>query len=302
MPGFAVRMELWSMFASFVVSFVSVGWWSSFGDQRGRKPVLFVSLMGAMLLDFIYLAVANTGFQEDGISLGLILDGLLGGFATFNGVLHAYASDVSPNSLSRTVIFGGLQAVSFIFFRFGAFLGLLADGAVPHGILGYAISGFLGCANLVYIYRLLPESLAPQPTEQQPLSQKAALKYIVLPFSLFLSKGPWRKQLVLLACSIYIYCWTLAFGGKMAAFTSDAGYFPALPRWLLLLIPSILNLLTWLCLLPGMSFSFHFPSLVSNADLTQPSHPYSNAHTALRPSLGAPSPNPSPKTPSSSVQ
>lgn len=39
-----------AMFASFVVSFVSVGWWSELGDRRGRRIVLFCSILGALLM------------------------------------------------------------------------------------------------------------------------------------------------------------------------------------------------------------------------------------------------------------
>ncbi|KAJ7434732.1 hypothetical protein FB451DRAFT_1571844 [Mycena latifolia] len=256
MPGVTVYMELWSMFASFVVSFISIGWWSTFGDRRGRKPVLLVSITGAMLVDLIYLIVAKS--QGDGISIGLIIEGLLGGFATFNGAVHAYTYDLLPSPLSRTVIFGAVQAVSFAFFRVGAYLGLLADLSpdLHHSNLGYVFSVVLGCANLVYMYWVLPESLPSPSTEQgaQTSGQDSALKYIIKPFSIFLRRAPSRKKIVLLACSIYMYSWTSGLGVKMAVFTSDKGYFPALPRSLLLIIPSILNLLTWLCVFPGVAF------------------------------------------------
>ncbi|KAJ6600424.1 hypothetical protein DFH09DRAFT_1355705 [Mycena vulgaris] len=256
MPGVTVRMELWSMFASLVVSFVSVGWWSTFGDRRGRKPVLFVSILGAVLVDFIWLSVANTYSQQDGISLGLIVEGLLGGFATFNGVVHAYAYDLSPSPLSRTVIFGAIQAVSFTFFRVGAFVGLLSGPSVPflrRRSMDYIISVVLGCCNLVYVYCLLPESLAP-PQNIQPPAQKSLLKHILTPFSIFLRRTPSRKAIILLAFSVYVYSWTLGFGVKMAVFTTDKGYFAAVPRSLLLLAPSIINLLTWLCAIPALAF------------------------------------------------
>jgi hypothetical protein len=40
--------------------------------------------------DFVFLVVARRSFQRDGISIGLILEGVLGGFPAFNGVVHAY--------------------------------------------------------------------------------------------------------------------------------------------------------------------------------------------------------------------
>lgn len=120
-----------------LISFASVGWWSSFGDRRGRKYVLLIAVLGAMLRsvasclwcrmfisapsDSIYLAVAQTKFQDDGVSIALIVNGILGGFATFNGVAYAYVarpisktfiwnscryvSDVSTSSLSRFFTF-----------------------------------------------------------------------------------------------------------------------------------------------------------------------------------------------------
>jgi hypothetical protein len=69
---------------------------------------LFVSILGALLMyvsqlrrflaieffrDLIYLVVANIPAAHrnagDSLSLGLIVQGLLGGFSTYNGVVHA---------------------------------------------------------------------------------------------------------------------------------------------------------------------------------------------------------------------
>jgi hypothetical protein len=98
------------MFGSFVVSFISVGWWSELGDRKGRKIVLLFSILGAVVVcvifdrdslakltpfsDLFYLLAANTSPSQDDardmMSLGLIIEGLLGGFATYNGAVHAY--------------------------------------------------------------------------------------------------------------------------------------------------------------------------------------------------------------------
>lgn len=50
--------------------------------------------------DLIYLVVASIpslhADARDSLSLGLIIEGLLGGFATYNGVAHAYvAGDIT---------------------------------------------------------------------------------------------------------------------------------------------------------------------------------------------------------------
>ncbi|KAJ7255105.1 hypothetical protein B0H12DRAFT_1114200 [Mycena haematopus] len=255
MPGLLVGMELWSTWASAVVCFASVGWWSALADRRGRKPVLFISLLGTVFLDIIYMTVAWKFFRHDTVSIGIIIEGLLGGFPTFIGVVHAYASDVSSSSLSRTIIFGGIQATSLIFFRCGAYLGSFTNRVFlgdPHNTLGYAISTPLASANLVYIYYALPESLAPQRIGIPP-PQSSLLKYIFAPFLTLTRKGPSSGKVVLLTFSIFMYSWTSAFAGKMVTFTSMKGYFSILPRWLLFVIPFVINILVLLCIFPVLA-------------------------------------------------
>ncbi|KAJ7883779.1 hypothetical protein B0H13DRAFT_2343954 [Mycena leptocephala] len=242
-PGVTLKMDMWAAAVTLLISFASVGWWSSFGDRRGRKYVLLIAVLGAMLRDSIYLAVAQTKFQDDGVSIALIVNGILGGFATFNGVAYA------------TVKFGVLQAVWFISFRLGAFLGLVADPA--HSNAGYGGSVFLACFNMAYIFVVLPESFTP-PSDQehaQLFRQESALKYIVSPVTVFLRRGPWRKRLAFLALSTFMYALTLSLDVKMEFFTLNHGYFPDLPRALLSIIPSLLRSLTWLCILPVIAAS-----------------------------------------------
>ncbi|KAJ7875537.1 hypothetical protein B0H14DRAFT_2715626, partial [Mycena olivaceomarginata] len=241
-----------STWASAVVCFASIGWWKALG----RKPVLFISLLGTVLLDLILVAVARTSFRNDGVSIGLIVEGLLGGFPTFIGVVHAYASDVSPSPISRTIIFGGIQAILFVSFRVGAYLGsfagLIFTGNV-HDTLGYALSIPLAFANLAYVYYNLPESLTLQRTENLPHPQSTSLNYIFAPFTTLARKGPSRGKVVLLGFSIFVYSWTSAFAVKMVIFTSKQGFFHALPRWLLLIIPAAINIGTLLAVFPALA-------------------------------------------------
>ncbi|KAJ7749620.1 hypothetical protein B0H16DRAFT_1550907 [Mycena metata] len=260
-PGLTIDMELWSTWASLVVSFASVGWWSAFSDRRGRKPVLFVSLLGPVVLDFIFLTIAKSSLHDDAISVGLIIEGLLGGFPTFAAVIHAYASDLSLSMLSRTVMFGTIQAAMFIFFIVGGYFGVLADRAsdllgLRHGQnLAFSLGIILASANLTYVYSALPESFAPPTIEDPPVPPAAnsTLKYIFAPFSTFLRKGPSRRQIFFLATSTFFYSWTLALGPRLVKSTADAGFFSFLPRWLLIIIPNIAALLTWLCVIPAFA-------------------------------------------------
>ncbi|KAF7373158.1 hypothetical protein MSAN_00523900 [Mycena sanguinolenta] len=112
------------------------------------------------------------------------------------------------------------------------------------------MSILLACMNLAYIYYALPESLAPHQIENPPPPQSSLLKYIFAPFLTLTRKGPSRGKVVLLASAIFMYSWTSAFAGKMVTFTSVKGYFSILPRWLLFVIPFVVNTLALLCIFP----------------------------------------------------
>ncbi|KAJ7156188.1 hypothetical protein C8R46DRAFT_1115364 [Mycena filopes] len=260
MPGLTVNMELWSTFASLVVSFASVGWWSAFSDRRGRTPVIFLTLLGPVILDFVFLTIAKTSLHDDAISVGLIMEGLLGGFPTFIGVIHAYASDLSPSTFSRTVVFSALQATTFVFFIVGGYFGVLAEvisnalGLREGKNLAYSLGILLAAANLAYVHHSLPESLVPPVTEDlPPAPPNSTLKYVFAPFSTLLRKGPSRRRIFFLAGATFMYSYTLALGPKLAKYTSDQGHFSFLPRWVLLVIPHATAVATWLCIIPALA-------------------------------------------------
>ncbi|KAJ7282483.1 hypothetical protein C8J57DRAFT_1710630 [Mycena rebaudengoi] len=255
LPSVTVRMQMWTMFASFVVSFMSIGWWSARGDQKGRKHVLFFSLLGGLLLDLIYLIVLNVpslhADARDSLSLALIIDGLLGGFATFNAVIHAYTFDVSPTPLSRTLLFGVLEALLLTGFLLGATIGrsVRLD-------MSYLISIILGALNLAYIHFALPESLKPNQAANAPPSHRSALKSIVSPFSVFLRNAESRKYLPLFAIAFYVYGLTSAMDTAMLRYTAISPFLPSLPRSILLSAPRIINLVALLGILPAIAIMF----------------------------------------------
>ncbi|KAJ7641286.1 hypothetical protein FB45DRAFT_1053834 [Roridomyces roridus] len=258
MQGVTVRMDMYSTFALFVVSFATVGWWSSYGDRRGRRPVLFVSLLGGLLIDFIYLVAANIPAihrdAQDTLSLGLIIQGLLGGVATYNGAVYAYAYDVSPSSLSRTVIFCGFHAVSFIGFRIGAACGWIVGPTLPHSNLSYILSVIIAATNLTYIYFILPESLPPASQEQTSEESTSAVNYVFIPFTIFLVRP--AKHMILLAFTVYTYCWTLGLDVSLVTRSLIGNYMPSVPRWVLQTVPGLLRLSTLLCIIPALALAF----------------------------------------------
>ncbi|KAJ7175147.1 hypothetical protein C8R43DRAFT_976042 [Mycena crocata] len=266
LPGLTVRMQMWPMFASFVVSFISVGWWSELGDRRGRKVVLFCTILGAMLMDLIYLTVAHVPSlrqdPRDSLSLALIIEGLLGGFATYNGVAHAYAFDVAPTPLSRPVLFATLDALSFIGFVFGAMLGNLTTTS-----LAYTLSVVFALFNLGFIYTLLPESLKHQDAARSTLPQRSALKSIVSPIAIFFRGASSRKHLPLFALAVYVYSLTTGMDAALPTYTER--YLPGLPRWIALTFPRIETLGTLLCVVPAVAWVFQRTHRTSSPSRTQ---------------------------------
>ncbi|KAJ7754157.1 hypothetical protein DFH07DRAFT_1061285 [Mycena maculata] len=254
LPSITVQMQMWSMFASFVVSFVSVGWWSELGDRRGRRIVLFCSISGALLVDLIYLIVASVpSLHEDpldSLSLGLIIEGLLGGFATYTGVAHAYTFDVAPTPLFRLLLFGALNALSLVGFILGAIIGNSTRNNVA-----YILSIVFALLNLAFIYAILPESL--KPNDNRPVApQRAVLKTIVSPFSVFFRGPQSRRYLPLLALSFYIYSLAQNLDVSIIFIADRAQYLTIFPRWLLLSVPRVINLATLLCILPAIAWLF----------------------------------------------
>jgi len=77
-----------------VLSAVTTGPWSQFGDANGRKIVLSISIFGAMSDDIIYILVTRPGsiffrYAEQIIAVGPFIEGFVGGISTFNGAVHA---------------------------------------------------------------------------------------------------------------------------------------------------------------------------------------------------------------------
>lgn len=244
---------MWALFASFVVSFISVGWWSELGDRKGRKIVLFCSIGGAMLIDLIYLIVANMSLHDDPqdtLSLGVIVDGLLGGFISYNAVVHAYTFDVAPTPLSRLLLFGVLDTLSMVGFIVGAAIGNAASNSTA-----YILSVVFALLNLAFIYAVLPESLKPEDATHQTPHPRPLLKSIVSPIFIFFRAGS-RKHLLLFAFAFYMYSLTSAMDTRVLMYTESMRFISWLPRWALLTLPRLLNVATFLCILPALAWHF----------------------------------------------
>ncbi|KAF5367507.1 hypothetical protein D9758_003767 [Tetrapyrgos nigripes] len=149
-----------------VLSAIATGPWSRWGDLHGRKPVIFLTMTGALIVELVFILVTrkDTFFYNHAESLiivGPILDGILGGLSAFNGVLHAYTSDCTRHG-SRATVFSSMQGVIFIGLALGPwFNGLIFSLGDFSPYLPFFMSSSLLVILLAYLAFICPESLPP---------------------------------------------------------------------------------------------------------------------------------------------
>ncbi|GAA5958654.1 hypothetical protein JCM3765_006709 [Sporobolomyces pararoseus] len=109
-----------------ILSSLTTGWWGSYSDRKGRKPVLILAMLGTVLMDTVFLITVNfhDSVSYNFLLLGPILDGLLGGFSTAQATTNAYLSDVTLPG-SRAKIFSLLAGLMFAGFALGPILSSL---------------------------------------------------------------------------------------------------------------------------------------------------------------------------------
>ncbi|KAJ7049872.1 hypothetical protein C8F01DRAFT_1181334 [Mycena amicta] len=259
LPGFTIYTQFTTTFAGFVVSFVSVGWWSQLGDRRGRKMLLLFPIVGTAILDMLFYIVATAGplltedDQRDVLSIGFIVQGLLGGWATFGGAIHAYAFDVAENPSHRLTLFGIIEALFLV--------GTIAGGAIgtaTHSFkYAYLLSILLALAYLGVVYTLLPESKQPSTHSTNTVTDQSShslVASVFLPFTTFFPKG--GKALPLLGLASYVYSLTSALDTNMLQYTEEYAYQKAFMSartvflWVVYLLPRIFTLLSLLVVIP----------------------------------------------------
>ncbi|KAF7320842.1 hypothetical protein HMN09_00170700 [Mycena chlorophos] len=146
-----------------VLSSGSTGLWSQYGDVAGRKFVFYVSVLGFIAIESVFVVVSNPNSAlasrgELFILLGPMLEGIAGGLSVFNGVVHAYVSDCSPDG-SRSRIFSIIQGMVFVGLAIGPWVaGFLLNYTSMKVYSLFYISIGIQVALLGYIF-VFPESL-----------------------------------------------------------------------------------------------------------------------------------------------
>ncbi|KAF9048410.1 major facilitator superfamily domain-containing protein [Panaeolus papilionaceus] len=162
----AARIQASVVTTMSVLSAISTGFWSRLGDTHGRKLILSTFLLGALLMEAVFVLVMrpDTIFgrhAERFILVGPIIEGFVGGLSTFNGVFHAYISDCTRHG-SRSTIFSTVQGMVFVGLATGPWLGGLFFP--PKGYNDGFFYGSIGLifATMLYVIFICPESRKPE--------------------------------------------------------------------------------------------------------------------------------------------
>ncbi|KAK7033172.1 major facilitator superfamily domain-containing protein [Favolaschia claudopus] len=155
-----------------VLSSASTGLWSQWADINGRKILFCVSIIGFIVMEFVFILVSGsinaiTRRGEAFILIGPVFEGFCGGLSVFNGVFHAYISDCTPDG-SRSRIFSTVQGIVFVGLALGPWIaGIVLSNTSLGAYSLFYISIAIQLVLLAYVVFLLPESIRSR--GQQPI-------------------------------------------------------------------------------------------------------------------------------------
>jgi len=148
----ATPREIGLLFASYsVMQLIFAPVLGRLSDKHGRRPVLFISLLGTSL-GFLILGFATTLWM---LFIGRIIDGISGGNIS---TAQAYIADITTKE-NRAKGMGLIGAAFGLGFVFGpAIGGILSRWGLN---VPFLFAGGLAFANAILLYFTLPETVTP---------------------------------------------------------------------------------------------------------------------------------------------
>ncbi|THH30371.1 hypothetical protein EUX98_g3826 [Antrodiella citrinella] len=146
-----------------VLGCLTTGWWTSLSDRVGRTNILGIGLLGVLYSDFNFISVATFSKYLPGtywwFPLGALVEGMFGGPATLNAVVHAYVADiVEPHERAR--IFSLFYGLLFCGLAFGPTIGGLIVKFTGSPLSVFYLSTGVHTAYALGIWFIVPESLS----------------------------------------------------------------------------------------------------------------------------------------------
>ncbi len=144
--------EIGLLFAAYsVMQFIFAPVWGGLSDKYGRRPILFLSLLGTSV-GFLILGLANALWL---VFLGRILSGVMGANIS---TAQAYVADVTTEE-NRAKGMGMIGAAFGLGFIFGPAIGGVLSHFGSH--VPFYFAAALALANAILLYFVLPETVKP---------------------------------------------------------------------------------------------------------------------------------------------
>ncbi|XP_043929201.1 solute carrier family 46 member 3 [Protopterus annectens] len=249
---FYMYLELTGLIPSLVVTLIIV----AYSDHRGRKITILLPLLGALLTSVIYFCVSYFSLDLNAFFAVYLINGFLGGLATFLGGCFAYVADLCNDPKQKNM---RMALVDMIFGLLGGIASLTSGYFV--NAVGFSwpflIASLLHFINIIYVIFFLEETVHVEESQQMASS----LEYIKDLFSgvfLMFKTSAFNKRLLIILMLIAFMTYNFANVGGASLFTLYELNTPLCWNTVLIGYGSALSTLVFVTSFLGVALLSHF--------------------------------------------